>query len=97
VNSTRIAVEGGILTVRHGPLPWPGNRSLPVADLQQLFCEEVVGSKGSRSYRLNAVLKTGKKLRLVTALKEPDQALYLEQLLETRLGIVDVAVAGEYV
>jgi hypothetical protein len=96
VNRTRIAVESGVLSVRHGPLPWPGNRTMAVAELSQLFCEEHVTRKGPRTYSVNALLKAGGKVTLLRGLKQPDQALYIEQLLETRLGIVDVPVPEEY-
>jgi hypothetical protein len=96
VNRTRITVEGGQLSVHHGPLPWPGNQAIAIESLRQLFCEEIVGSKGARSYRLSALLRTGEKNRLLSGLKEPDTALYLEELLEKRLGITDERVAGEY-
>jgi predicted Zn finger-like uncharacterized protein len=96
VNRTRIAVKDGVLSIWHGPLPWRGNRAIAVEDLAQLYCQEHVGNKGSRSYSLNALLKDGDKVRLIRSLSEPDQALYVEQVLEKRLGIVDVAVAGEY-
>jgi hypothetical protein len=97
VNRTRIAVENGVLSVRHGPLPWPGNRTIAVAELAQLFCEEVIGNKGSRSYRVSALLKSGRKTQVLRGLGQADQALFIEQALERRLGITDVPVAGEYV
>jgi hypothetical protein len=96
VNRTRIAVEGGQLVIRHGPLPWKGNRALEANDLDQLFCEENVSSKGARTYSLSARTKSGEKVVLLKSLPEADQALYIEQLFEDRLGIVDVPVAGEF-
>ena len=96
VNRTRIKVESGVLSIAHGPLPWSRNRKLAVENLRQLYCEEIVGRKGSRRYRLNALLTNGEKAPLLTGLTAPG-ALYLEELLETRLGIPDEAVAGEYV
>jgi hypothetical protein len=96
-NRTRIAVQNGILSIRHGPFPWPGNQTISVAELHQLFCEEIVGRRGGREYRLCALLKTGRKAPLLRGLAEADQALFIEQALESRLGIVDVPVAGEYV
>jgi len=95
VNRTRIAVADGVLSVRHGPLPWRGNREIPTADLAQLYCQEHVGNKGARTYSLNALLNGGEKVGLVRSMPEPDQALYLEHLLEARLGIADVPVVGE--
>jgi hypothetical protein len=96
VNRTRITVENGVLTIAHGPLPWRGNRAVAIENLRQLFCEQIVGSKGRRSYRLNALLKTGEKAVLLSALPDPDSALCLEGLLEKRLGIADEPVAGEH-
>jgi hypothetical protein len=98
VNRTRIVVTSGILTIRHGPLPALRSRTIPTAELQQLYCEKIeqTDSDGdtSRTYRLNAILKSGSKVDLLD-LPEPDQAHYLEQLIENRLGIVDAAVDGE--
>ncbi len=96
VNRTRMTVENGVLTIAHGPLPWRGNRAVSIGNLRQLFCEQIVESKGRRSYRLSALLKTGEKVALLSGLQEPDSALYLEELLEKRLGIADEPVAGEY-
>lgn len=96
INRTRITVVDGMLTIRHGPLPAFGNRVLATDDVSQLYCQLVVGSKGSRTYNLNAVMKTGAEVKLLRNLPDAEQALYIEQILETRLGIIDVAVGGEY-
>ena len=100
LNRTSIEAASGELTIRHGPIPWRGNRSIPVDDLDQLYSEERVsrGRQGATSttYRLNAVLKDGRKLKLLSGLPEPDQALYLEQAIEEHLGIQDRKMRGEY-
>jgi hypothetical protein len=96
VNTTRIAIENGALSVRHGPLPWPGNRDVAIASIVQLFCREHVGNKGSRSYSVNALLKQGTTSTVLKGLTDAEQALYIEQIVEKRLGIVDAPVAGEY-
>jgi hypothetical protein len=100
INRTRIEVHLRELRIKHGPLPWPGNRRLPVSSLKQLFSEERVSRSGNRNsttrrYHLNAVLRDGRKVTLLDNLDEADQALYLEQEIERRLGIVDAPVAGE--
>jgi hypothetical protein len=95
VNRTRIVVDDGVLSIVQGPLPWPGNRRVAVEDLRQLFCEMVVG-RGSRTYRLNALLTSGASTPLLVRLRDPDAALYLEELLEARLGIAHERVPGEY-
>jgi predicted Zn finger-like uncharacterized protein len=99
VNRTTIRLADGRLTIQHGPLPWPGNRTIPADELSQLFCEERISRNRngtSSSFCLSAVYKTGRKVRLLPGLAEPEQGLFIEQRLEERLGIVDVAIAGEY-
>lgn len=98
-NSTVIEVARGSLKVTHGPLPWFGQVDLKVSDLSQIFCEEVRSnsrrSGTSFSYRVNAVLASGNKTRIVDALTDADQALYIEQAIETHLGIEDRRIPGE--
>lgn len=98
LNRTDIDVNRTELTLRHGPLPWPGNRTIPGRSLAQLYVEEVVKTrKGGQSvaYHLVAVDREGRKVKLLTNLDEKDQALFLEQMLERRLGIEDAPVDGE--
>ncbi len=94
LNRTVIVVDDGVLSIVHGPLPWPGNRRVAVEDIRQLFCEMTGGQ--SRSYRLNALLTNGAFTPLLVRLRDPDTALYLEELLEARLGIAHERVPGEY-
>lgn len=95
LNSTRIEVSRGELTIHHGPLPWPGNRTLSGRALAQLYSQEVRGNKGGLSYSLFALDKQGQKVKLLSGIEDKDQVLYLEQALERRLGIEDQPVDGE--
>lgn len=42
INRTIIEASTTHLTIRHRPMPWPGNRTVPVSELEQLFCQEHV-------------------------------------------------------
>lgn len=98
VNRTTVRVSQGELTVRHGPVPFPGNRSLFTADLKQFYCTEKVTNRRnscSVTYELNAVQADGTKVQLLGGLDELEQALYLEQRLEQFLGIENEKVPGE--
>ena len=98
VNRTRVEVDGERLRVSHGPLPWPGNRDLGVAELSQLWSRERVSrSKNGTTvtYEVHAALKSGSVVQLLSGLDAPEQALFVEQQLESRLGIRDQPVAGE--
>lgn len=99
LNSTSIEVESGGLRIRHGPLPWWGNRTIETADLKQLYCQRRVRSSRngtSETYELHAQLANGTQLKLLSGLEEAQDALYLEQQIEKYLGIRDIRVAGEY-
>ena len=99
LNRSVIEAAHGELTIRHGPVPWPGNHTLPTDELDQLYCEEQKhhGKNGtSTSYRLSAMLKDGRKLKLLGHLQEPDEALFIEQQIESHLGIPHREIAGEY-
>jgi len=98
LNKTQLQVAGGVLSVTHGPVPWKGNVQLAASDIEQVFCTEKLTSsesQESRTYRVNAMLVSGRKVELMSDLTEADQALYIEQILEDHLGIVDRPVGGE--
>jgi len=97
-NSTRVSLENGQLTVKHGPLPWPGGGSWRRDELAQLYGEEDVrrGRNGvSIVYTLAAMLRDGRRVKLVKGLAEKAQVLWLERTFEGRMQIVDVPVTGE--
>jgi len=99
LNRTRIRVSDEALTVRHGPLPWFGSRDIPTDDIQQLYCTEHYHRSrhgtGSTTYRLNAALQDGRKIALLSGLSDTPHALFIEQEIESHLGIKDRRVRGE--
>jgi hypothetical protein len=95
VNRTRIVVAGDIVTVRHGPLPWWGNRTLVRSTITQLFCRRDTGNKGAISYALVAIDRSGTRIDLVRALQREDDVRWLEDTLERRIGIANKPVVGE--
>ena len=98
VNTTTVTLDRGRLTVRSGPLPWPGNLDIDTGRFRQLYCEEKVsrGRNGvSYTYDLKAVMADGGRLKIVSGLDSPDVPLYLEQQMEEWLRIRDEPVRGE--
>jgi len=98
VNTTEVVVADGVLTVRHGPLPWLGNQQIATATLEQLYCEEHVSRTRNGTtitYSVRARSKDGRMVKLVTGLPERDQAMYIEQEIERHLGIADRPVSGQ--
>jgi hypothetical protein len=95
LNSTVIEVAQGVLTVRHRPLPFLGNRTLAAADIRQLFGAERYGRKGTVTYDVMARLASEREIKLVSYLSSEREARFIEQSLESYLGVADHAVSGE--
>jgi hypothetical protein len=95
LNTTTVRCAQGKFTVRQGPLPWPGNKTIEVGDLRQLFVVERRGGKGSLSYELCGLLEQDRKLTLLKSLDSADKARFLEVRFEQALEITDAPVLGE--
>ena len=107
-NEHRIRVDAARLEVGQGPLPWKGSRKLDASDIIQLFSTRheqrtQVDKDGSRRvdvrsyYRLSAKTRSSGRVTILSALRDPLQALWLEQEIESLLGIADQPVAGEHI
>jgi len=98
LNKTLIRAGLGELSIRHGPLPDPGNKQLLTDTIEQLYCKEKIHrgrNSISTTYEVHAVTSDGKHEKLLTGLDESEQALYLEQEIARYLGITDQRVRGE--
>jgi hypothetical protein len=92
VNSTTITVGEREIDVRHGPMPSLLYRPqrVPVADVEQLFAAPF-----GALFEVGVVLRDKTRLPLVRPVVSEEQALFVEQQIEQRLGLTDVEVAGE--
>jgi hypothetical protein len=98
LNRTKITLNTWELRIKHYPLPWPGNKVVQRQELDQLFCEEKMNSNRNGvtyTYSLQAVTAGGGRMKLVSGMDKPEDALFLEQKIEGFLGITDRPVAGE--
>ena len=94
-NSTSVDVADGELKVAHRPVPFPGRRTLAARDVRQLFSVERHGRKGSITFDVMAQLASGRETKLVSGLSSEREAQFLEQRIESRLGLTDQPVFGE--
>lgn len=85
-NRTSVRVDAARVSVGHGPVPWFGARVVPRADIARVWSEKVGRESDddtmfepSVTYRVRVLLKGGRTLNLVTGLRAPEQALFLEQ------------------
>jgi phage FluMu protein Com len=98
LNKTELRLSRGSLSVRHGPLPWRGNKELSVQGLSQVFCQQgfhSAGREGQALYSVHALKDDGSRVELLSGLPSLEHAQYIEQQVEGFLGIQDSAVPGE--
>jgi hypothetical protein len=97
-NKTNIVVTSQGIDITNGPIPIPfnPNRFMAVRDIEQLFVEEYVPSKTNGrpdyTYAVTALTTSAERQRLVGGFSQSGHALYLEQEIETFLGIENRAV-----
>lgn len=98
-NRTHIVVRRDLVSVRHRPFPWFGNKELKAFDLKQLYTKEKLTRTDEGgpcvSYEVRAVTKSGRNIKLVSDLVTQEQAIFIEQKIEQYLKIKDQAVPGE--
>lgn len=99
INSTRVHVSQAAITVSHGPLPWFGWRQIAAGMVEQVYCKEIVtrGKDGPTvRYEVWVILSDRSNTKLVAGGLEVDQALFIEQQIESLLDVKDRPVGGEY-
>jgi len=100
INHTDYLLKDGMLELAHAPLPWPGNKKIPAAELKQIFVKKHVShssnGSSSTSYSLNYLDGQAKSKKIVGGFYKAEQALFLEQEFEKALGIHDSYVPGQY-
>lgn len=97
LNRTTIRVDHDAVSIRHGPLPWVGNQTLPTDAVQQLYVDEHLKpfSRGIvKRYGVLALTRDGQARSLVN-FDTAHEALFVEQRVEAFLGIPDKPVRGE--
>jgi len=98
LNRTDIAVHSGALTVRWGPIWWPGQKTEPTKDIMQFWVAERIqrGKNGTTcAYDVMAILAEGASTSVIKGLPKLEEALFIEQTLEEWLSIDDQPVPGE--
>jgi len=91
INKTHVVAGPGGVTWSAGPLWLLPPKHIPLLELQNISVEQnVVQNNNSRVKRVsvNAVLKTG-KIKKICYLQHLQEAIYVENILETTLGLQD--------
>jgi hypothetical protein len=86
INRTVLHVDAATVSVRHGPLPWFGAKEIPKAEIAHVW-SETIGRPSDEdtlfepavTYRVRLLLMSGPTLTLVSGLRAPEQAQFIEQ------------------
>lgn len=97
-NRTVVRADRGGLSITHGPIPWRAPRPLDRSEITHVYCQEHLSHNRSgtnRSYRIHAIDRAGRRIRLLAYLSDSDEAHFIERWIEERLGLPDAPVQGE--
>ena len=89
VNRTTITGEDERLSVRHGPLPWPGRKDVAVRDVADLFVKTVIHTSrhgNTLTYEVHVKIADGRTAELVDGLTAKAQADFIVEALRERLA-----------
>jgi hypothetical protein len=100
VNTSTISIRSNEITVVHEPLPWINrNKTFDARDITQLYSETYEMGKQNNNpvyaFRVMMQLKDGKTTKLLSGLKNAEQALFIEQETEKFLRLKDRSMPNE--
>ncbi len=88
LNKTRLALTFDDLVVRHGPLPWIGNKKFPTLDITSISRKSVGRANKETRLAVVAGLHNGQSRTIVSWLPE-HQARFIEHTLRQKLALTD--------
>lgn len=98
INKTFIDVDSSNIKITHRPLPWPGQKSISLEKISQLYSKKkMYHTKNGVHYKyeIHIIRENNKDEILINNLEKEEQALFIEQEIESFLKIEDRAVEGE--
>ena len=100
VNKTKIKVDLHRIQVRHGPIPWFGNKRFDRDEILQFYSKQSAkkSNKGKITINneLHVILRKGTQVRLLGGLPSSEYPIFIEDALESFWGIEDTSVKGEF-
>lgn len=86
LNKTSIVLDDSNLTVKHSPVPWPGGKSLPRADVREISYEASGSTNGDPRYSVRAELRGDGQYKTLRSHIPEDEAAYITWALNERLN-----------
>ena len=101
LNRTVVTVTRESIQVRHFPVPWRGNKTVDLNEIDQVYCTMNVATTNQRGrssqpgFCVNLLFKDGLSDKLVGMLSSADEARYIVRSIEDFYGWQHHPVAGE--
>jgi|GEM_PF-4084945 hypothetical protein len=96
LNETIMRIDPHEISVKHGPLPMPGNFRMSRRSIRKLFCSWSSRESGSSaisntkySYAIQAEVSANNRVALLKKISNPRHALYISQLVGDIIGLED--------
>ena len=87
LNRTAIRIRDDRLTVRHGPLPWPGGRTLPWNNIKQVYVKKNRNTRQIHSpYALHVACADRRDVRLAGGFANKDLPYFIRTKLAQHLA-----------
>jgi len=95
-NKTIFEIDKKYVSIKHGPLPWPGGRIITSSDISQIYCKkDKIRSGKSPLFALKAILKKGGEVPLLLWQDSPEISFCVKHEIEMFLNIKDSSFPGE--
>lgn len=99
LNSTRVKIDAGTLSVTHGPIPWKSPPAVLTDDLEHIYVTQSTQKSDegrSLGYAVHVLQRGGSTVELLKHLTDADKALCIADRLRRHLDLESRPVAGEY-
>jgi len=94
INKTILRIDEKALSIRHKPLPWPGNITIPLADIRKFLCrtKTIAGKYGARRHNsMEIERKNGKTETILNDVERGDLLIVkkqIENLIDTEIPLI---------
>jgi hypothetical protein len=90
-NKTDICITSSYIESKTAPIPWIGNKKIPVQEITGIIVRERSGNRGSITYSVMYVDRNRREKKFISWLSAKDQADYISNNITDILGIKDEA------
>jgi hypothetical protein len=85
LNKTFICLKDDEFTLKCRPMPGYTNKTLNLSDIEKVYSVEECSDVAPLYYKINGILKNKEIVNMVTNIKKPEDALFIQRQIEEYL------------